>query len=61
LLIFGENDTATPVSHGKRMEELIPDAGLVVLKNAGHFAYLDQLHQFNVIVNTFLEKDRRSS
>ncbi|ADU31581.1 alpha/beta fold hydrolase [Evansella cellulosilytica] len=58
LLIFGENDTATPVSDGKRMEELIPDAGLVVLKNAGHFAYLDQLHQFLVIVDKFLEKDR---
>ncbi|MFA9557923.1 alpha/beta fold hydrolase [Evansella sp. AB-rgal1] len=58
LLIFGENDTATPVSDGKLMERLIPDAGLVVLKNAGHFAYLDQLHQFLVIVDKFLEKDR---
>lgn len=60
LLIFGENDTATPVSDGKRMEELIPGSGLVVLKNAGHFAYLDQLQQFNAIVNKFLEDHRRS-
>ncbi|MBU9713788.1 alpha/beta fold hydrolase [Evansella tamaricis] len=61
LLIFGENDTATPVSDGKIMERLIPDAGLVVLKNAGHFAYLDQLQQFLVIVDKFLEKDREGS
>ncbi|PYZ93856.1 alpha/beta hydrolase [Salipaludibacillus keqinensis] len=60
LLVFGENDTATPVADGKRMEELIPNAGLVVLKNAGHYAYLDQLNQFNVIINKFLEDDRRS-
>lgn len=59
LLIWGENDEATPVSDGKRMEELIPNAGLVVLKNAGHYAYLDQLHQFLIIVDKFLEEDRK--
>lgn len=59
LLIWGENDLDTPVSDGEKMEKLMPDAGLVVLKNAGHFAYLDQLRQFLVIVDKFLEKDRR--
>ncbi|SDZ30239.1 Pimeloyl-ACP methyl ester carboxylesterase [Evansella caseinilytica] len=59
LLIWGENDTDTPVSDGELMEKLLPDAGLVVLKNAGHFAYLDQMHQFLVIVDKFLEKDRK--
>ncbi|WP_096189864.1 alpha/beta fold hydrolase [Evansella halocellulosilytica] len=59
LLVFGENDTATPVSDGQRMEELIPDSGLVVLKNAGHYAYLDQLQQFLVIVDKFLENERK--
>ncbi|MCD8510672.1 MAG: alpha/beta hydrolase [Bacillus sp. (in: Bacteria)] len=59
LLIWGENDLDTPVSDGEKMEKLMPDAGLVVLKNASHFAYLDQLRQFLVIVDKFLEKDRR--
>ncbi|PYZ96755.1 alpha/beta hydrolase [Alteribacter lacisalsi] len=58
LLIYGENDTATPVADGRRMEELMPDAGLVVLKNAGHYVFLDQMNQFNVIVDKFLEKDK---
>ncbi|WP_245783998.1 alpha/beta fold hydrolase [Alicyclobacillus macrosporangiidus] len=53
LLIWGENDTATPVRDGKIMERWIPDAGLVVLKDAGHFSYLDQLGSFNKIVKHF--------
>ncbi len=57
LLIWGENDTATPVGDGKIMEELIPDAGLVVLKDAGHFAYLDKLNDFLIIISEFLKKD----
>ena len=54
LLIWGENDTDTPISFGKIMEKEIPDAGLVILKDAGHFSYLDQLPQFCEIVANFL-------
>ena len=36
LLIWGEKDTATPLSDGQLMEKRIPDAGLVVLPGAGH-------------------------
>jgi pimeloyl-ACP methyl ester carboxylesterase len=57
LLMWGENDTATPVSDGQMMEKLIPDAGLVVLKNAGHFSYLDKLNEFILIINNFLKDD----
>ena len=34
LLIWGELDDATPVSDGRLMEQLIPDAGLVVFPGA---------------------------
>ena len=54
LLIWGENDTDTPISFGEIMKEEIPDAGLVILKDAGHFSYLDQLPQFCEIVGNFL-------
>lgn len=54
LLIWGENDKDTPVSYGKIMEEEIPDAALVILKDAGHFSYLDQFPQFCQIVENFL-------
>jgi len=58
LLLWGENDTATPVKNAKIMENLIPDAGLVVLKNSGHYVFLEQAQQFTVIMDKFLEKDR---
>lgn len=55
LLIWGEDDYDTPLSSGRKMEKEIPNAELVVLKNAGHFSYLDQSKQFIQLVSTFLE------
>jgi pimeloyl-ACP methyl ester carboxylesterase len=55
LLIWGENDTATPLEHAKTMEKLIPDAGLVVLKKAGHYSFLDQSYTFGKVLDSFLE------
>ncbi|MDP4118817.1 MAG: alpha/beta hydrolase [Bacillota bacterium] len=57
LLIWGEDDEATPLSDGKIMEKFIPDAGLVVMPGSGHFAFLQQSVWFNNIVKKFLEKD----
>lgn len=54
LLIWGEQDEITPVEFGRIMEREIDDAGLVVLKNAGHFSYLDRLNQFLIIIDNFL-------
>lgn len=58
LLIWGENDSETPLSNGKIMEIEIPDAGLVILKNAGHFAYLECLPAFIKISENFLTNER---
>jgi len=54
LLIWGERDTATPLSDARIMERLIPDAGLVVFQGAGHYSYLDEPHRFATIVRNFL-------
>ena len=54
LLIWGENDKETPVSSAMVMEKLIPQAELVIFKNAGHFAYLDQYSKFRLVVGRFL-------
>jgi pimeloyl-ACP methyl ester carboxylesterase len=59
LLVWGENDEATPVSDGQLMEKLIPDAGLVILKNAGHFSYLEKRDEFLIIITNFLKNDMR--
>ncbi|MDD4797392.1 MAG: alpha/beta hydrolase [Eubacteriales bacterium] len=55
LLIWGEKDDSTPLYFGQVMSREIPDAGLVVLEGAGHFAYLEQLERFCRIVRTFWE------
>jgi pimeloyl-ACP methyl ester carboxylesterase len=57
LLVWGENDTATPVGDGKIMEQGMLDAGLVILKKAGHYAYLDKFNEFVIIISSFLKKD----
>ncbi|MDD3840864.1 MAG: alpha/beta hydrolase [Clostridia bacterium] len=55
LLIWGEKDKDTPVEFGQIMEREIPDSGLVVLEDAGHYSYLDQFGRFMIITFRFLE------
>ncbi len=54
LLVWGVNDTATPISDGEKMEKLIPDAGLVRLENAGHYSFLEQQFTFNRVMCSFM-------
>ncbi|MBQ7834530.1 MAG: alpha/beta hydrolase [Ruminiclostridium sp.] len=54
LLIWGRNDDATPIADGERMEKEMPDAGLAVIENAGHFAFIEQQNLFLRIVSSFL-------
>ncbi len=54
LLVWGSEDSDTPLSAAREMERLIPDAGLVVLDGAGHYSYLDQPARFARIVSHFV-------
>lgn len=54
LLIYGENDTATPPSDGEYFKNHIPDAGLVKVKNASHYVFLEYPQYINLIIKTFL-------
>ncbi len=54
LLIWGENDTATPLQDAKIMERLIPDAGLVSFPGCGHYSFLDNPVQFASVIRSFL-------
>ncbi len=57
LLFWGEKDTATPLADAKRMEKLIPDAGLVTVAGAGHFAFLENTPLFLRVAESFLQKE----
>ena len=54
LLVWGENDTATPLSDGQEMERLLPNAGLAVVQKAGHFPFADNWPQFKGILESYL-------
>lgn len=55
LLIWGEDDTATPLSDAKTMERLIPDAGLVAFPGCGHYSFLDNPFGFKAVLKEFLK------
>lgn len=55
LLIWGEDDTATPISDARIMERLIPDAGLVSFPGCGHYSFLDNPFGFRAAVKSFFK------
>ena len=54
LLIWGENDTATPLADAKVIESLVKDAGLCVIKGTGHFSFVERPFEANAIINSFI-------
>lgn len=57
LLVFGENDEATPVEKGRQMEKLMPNAALVIFENDDHYAYFHQANRFCLVLDAFLRSD----
>lgn len=55
LMIWGENDTATPLADARLMNKLIPDSGLVSFPNCGHYSFLDNPGQFRAVLSSFLK------
>jgi pimeloyl-ACP methyl ester carboxylesterase len=53
LLIWGANDDAAPLSDGKIIEELMPNAGLAVINGVGHYAFLENERLFYEICKKF--------
>ena len=59
VLIWGDRDADTPLWQGRKLEQLIPDAGLIVFEGVGHFSYLERLDDFVRIVVQFLSDRSR--
>ncbi len=53
LLVWGEEDTATPLSDAETMHRLIPDSGLVSFPGCGHYSFLDNPFGFRSAVSSF--------
>ena len=54
LLIWGDNDTSTPLKDGKLMNKKINNSGLIVIKKGTHFVYLEYPLYILNIINYFL-------
>jgi len=55
LLLYGEQDDATPVRFGELYHECIPNATLEVLSGAGHFVHLDRPQQVIRAIEDFAQ------
>ena len=51
IIFWGKKDKDTPIYMAKRFKKLIKNSELIVVKQAGHFSYLDNLNLFVEIIN----------
>lgn len=61
LLIWGEEDTATPLSDARIMERLIPDCGLVSFPGCGHYSFLDNRQGFHAVIREFFKNELKKT
>lgn len=54
LLIWGDKDTDTPLYMAKKLESLIDDTGLCILKDTGHFSFAQKPYEAQAIIKSFL-------
>lgn len=59
ILLYGTDDTVTPVSLGRKIEANIKNSKLIEIDNASHFPYLEQPSVFNLILSSFLIGDSK--
>jgi pimeloyl-ACP methyl ester carboxylesterase len=54
LVLWGANDAVVPLELGQRLAAALPNAGLVVIEDAGHNPMWDRADAFNRVVLDFL-------
>ena len=54
LVLAGDKDLVTPVDLSNELVDLIPDARMQVIRDAGHLSNLERASEFNRIVEDFL-------
>ncbi len=54
LVIFGSDDKETPIYVAKKICDKVLNSTLYLIKDAGHFCFVEKSAEFNVIANEFL-------
>ena len=57
LIIWGYNDTDTPIKDAKYLKKVLINSRLIIYKNSTHFSYLEYPDKTNKIINNFLKKN----
>lgn len=58
LLVWGERDNDTPLYMAKRMNRKLPGSALIVIKNSGHFSFLDDTATFVSVAAAFFAEEQ---
>lgn len=59
LLIWGDNDTAVPITRAYELRNMIKDSGLVVYNGATHYAYLERISEVVKVLDSFMGVERK--
>lgn len=58
LIVFGQNDTTTPLYMARRFKRKIKNSKLVILEGAGHFCFVDRRLEFLSALKDFLQPEK---
>jgi pimeloyl-ACP methyl ester carboxylesterase len=56
LIVWGEQDRAVPVRHGRQHARALPNAQLAIIENAGHIPQFEYPETVNQLLLEFLDK-----
>jgi pimeloyl-ACP methyl ester carboxylesterase len=56
LLVWGRDDSVTPLWVGEKFHELLPNSVLHVFDECGHVPMMEHAERFNLILSNFLEE-----
>jgi len=55
LLVWGDEDSVTPLFVGEKFNELIENSKLVVVEKSGHAPMMERVEAFNSALGDFLK------
>lgn len=55
LIVWGEKDRETKLFMARRLNKLIKNSKLEIIKDAGHFSFLDERQEFLILLDTFMK------
>lgn len=56
LLIYGQNDTATPVRYGEILDSCLQHSSLKIVEGVGHFVHQERSEETAILIKDFLKQ-----